>query len=62
MKKNGVILGLVFITIGFVILLKSFGIIAFSWWALFKTAPFAFIFIGIGILPIKKVWKALFFI
>lgn len=62
MKKNGFVLGIIFVIIGLIILLKSFGILSFSWLALFKTWPFAFIFIGIGILPIKKVWKGIFYI
>ncbi|MCL2511872.1 MAG: DUF5668 domain-containing protein [Bacteroidales bacterium] len=62
MKKSGVVLGLILVIVGFIILLKSFGILAFSWWTIWKIWPFAFIFIGIAILPIKKTWKGLFYI
>jgi len=62
MKKSGVILGLILVIIGLVILLKSFGILAFSWWVIWKIWPFAFIFIGIAVLPIQKTWKGLFYI
>jgi hypothetical protein len=62
MKRNGLVLGIIFVIIGLIVLLKSFGLLEFSWLALFKTWPFAFIFIGIGILPIKKGWKGLFYV
>ena len=61
MKKNGLVLGIIFVIIGFIILLKSFGILHFSWWTIGRTWPFAFIFIGIGMLPIKKAWKGIFY-
>jgi hypothetical protein len=62
MKKNGVVLGLIFIIIGFIVLLKSFGLLSFSWWTIGKVWPFAFVFIGIAIMPIEKMWKGLFYI
>ena len=62
MKKNGIVLGLIFVIVGLIILLKSFGLLYFSWWTIWKVWPFAFIFIGIAILPIEKMWKALFYI
>jgi hypothetical protein len=62
MKKNGVVLGLIFVIIGFIILLKSFGLLSFSWWTIGKVWPFAFVFIGIAIMPIEKIWKGFFHI
>ena len=62
MKKNGLILGVILVIIGLIILLKSFGMLAFSWWTIWKTWPFAFIFVGIAVLPIKKAWKAVFYV
>jgi len=62
MKKSGVILGLILVIVGLIILLKSSGILVFSWWTIWKLWPFAFIFIGIAVLPIKKAWKGFFYI
>jgi len=62
MKKSGIISGLVLVAIGVVILLKSFDVLCFSWWALWRLWPFSFIFVGIGILPIKQVWKGICFV
>jgi len=62
MKKNGIVLGLIFVIIGLIILLKSFGLLCFSWWTIWRVWPFAFIFIGIAIMPIAKMWKGLLYI
>ncbi|MCL2041535.1 MAG: DUF5668 domain-containing protein [Bacteroidales bacterium] len=62
MKKNGIISGLILVAIGVVILLKSFDLICFSWWTLWRLWPFSFIFVGIGIMPIKKMWKGIFYV
>jgi len=62
MKKNGIISGLILVAIGVVILLKSFNLICFSWWTLWRLWPFSFIFVGIGIMPIKKMWKGIFYV
>ena len=59
MKKSGIVLGVILVVVGFIILLKSFGLLSFSWWTIWKVWPFVFIFIGIGILPIDKTWKGL---
>ena len=59
MKKNGIVLGLILVVVGFIILLKSFGFLSFSWWTIGKVWPFVFIFVGIGIMPIEKMWKGI---
>ena len=62
MKRSGIISGLVLVAIGVVILLKSFGVLCFSWWTLWRLWPFSFIFVGLGILPINRVWKGIFYV
>jgi len=62
MKKSGIILGLILVAVGFIILLKSFGLLSFSWWTIWKVWPFAFVFIGISILPIEKMWKGFLYV
>lgn len=58
MKKSSIIWGILFILLGVAILLRSFGVIFFSWSSLWRMWPFVFVFIGIGILPVKSGWKA----
>lgn len=61
MKKSGVIWGIMLILLGTVILLRSFGILYFSWWSLWKIWPLIFVFIGISILPAKGWVKSLLY-
>jgi len=57
MKNNNIFTAIALIMIGVFCLLKSFGVIDFSWWALFRLWPLILIWIGIKFIPISEQWK-----
>jgi phage shock protein PspC (stress-responsive transcriptional regulator) len=58
MKKNkGIFWGLLLVAIGLLWLGKTFALFHFSWWNLWRLYPIIFIWLGITLLPIERVWK-----
>ena len=57
MKNNGIFTAIALIIIGVLCLLKSFGVIDFSWWALLRLWPLILIWVGIKFIPISEQWK-----
>jgi len=60
MKSKTVFWGMLFISIGILWILKSLGIISFSWFVFIKLWPLILIWIGIKMLPIQDKWKTIF--
>ena len=60
MKNNHVFTAIALITIGVLCLLRAFGIIAFSWWALFRLWPLLLIWIGVKFIPMNDGLKLVF--
>jgi len=55
--SSGVFWGLLFVAFGFLWLGRSFGIIHFHWYNVFKLWPLLIIWVGITLLPIERLWK-----
>ncbi len=59
MRNQNIFWGVLLVLIGSLLLLDRLHIFTFSWWTLSKLWPLLFIFWGISILPIKKLFKLL---
>jgi len=57
MKSKQFFWGILFISVGILWILKSLGIISFSWCVFAKLWPLIFIWIGIKLIPISDNWK-----
>ena len=59
MKSRNLFLGIIILFIGVVALLASLGTISFSWQIALRLWPLLLIFLGIAILPVKDLMKAI---
>lgn len=59
MKSRNLFLGIIILFIGVVALLASLGTISFSWQIALRLWPLLLIFLGIAILPVKDLFKAI---
>ena len=57
MKSKHFFWGILFISVGILWILKSLGVISFSWCVFAKLWPLIFIWIGIKLIPISDNWK-----
>ena len=60
MKNKNIFTAIALIIIGALLLLKSLGIVHFTWCALFKLWPLLLIGIGIKFIPMSDHWKVIF--
>lgn len=61
-KDNGIISGIILITIGIIALMVTFFDLEIVWWELAKFWPIFLIIFGISILPLNKLLKSIFVI
>lgn len=58
MKKHGIFLGIFFLLIGVLLLLRSMDVLHFSWCAVWRSVwhlwPLVLVYIGVSLLPIKE--------
>ena len=60
MKNKSIFWGILLVSIGILWILKSLGIIYFSWLFFFKLWPLILVWVGIKLLPIQDKWKIIF--
>ena len=57
MKNKSIFWGILLVSVGILWMLKSLGIIYFSWSLFFKLWPLILVWVGIKLLPIQDKWK-----
>jgi hypothetical protein len=57
MKNKSIFLGILLVSVGILWILKSLGVIYFSWLIFFKLWPLILVWVGIKLLPIQDKWK-----